>query len=71
MGNPKLMAGDMGDISVKIPTITKQNEIVAILDCFDSLLNDLTVGLPGELVARRQQYEYYRERLLTLKELEA
>jgi type I restriction enzyme S subunit len=68
MGNPKLMAGDMGNIRVKLPTISKQNEIVAVLDNFDSLLNDLSIGLPAELNARRQQYEYYRDSLLRLDE---
>ncbi|NLA65362.1 MAG: restriction endonuclease subunit S, partial [Leucobacter sp.] len=39
-------------------------------DKFDALVNDLSVGLPAELAARRQQYEYYRDELLTFKELE-
>ena len=43
--------------------------MVAVLDKFDSLVNDLTIGLPAELNARRLQYEYYRDRLLTFKEL--
>ena len=68
MGNPKLMAGDMGNIRVKLPTISKQNEIVHVLDIFDSLLNDLSIGLPAELNARRQQYEHYRDRLLRFDE---
>ena len=42
--------------------------IVAILDKFDALVNDLSVGLPAELAARRKQYEYYRDRLLTFEE---
>lgn len=53
---------------VPVPTIGKQEEIVAILDQFDSLTNDLAVGLPAELAARRKQYEHYRNRLLTFKE---
>ena len=70
MGNPKLMAGTMGNIELEIPSIAKQREIVAILDKFDSLVHGLSEGLPGEIQARRSQYEYYRTRLLTFKELE-
>ena len=70
MGNPKIMAGTMGDIQLDIPTLKRQLEIVEILDKFDSLLNDITTGLPGEIKARRQQYEYYRNKLLTFKELD-
>jgi type I restriction enzyme S subunit len=45
-----------------------QQEIVGILDKFDALVNDISVGLPAELAARRSQYEYYRNRLLTFEE---
>jgi type I restriction enzyme S subunit len=44
---------------------------VSILDKFDALTNDLSIGLPAEINARRKQYEYYRDRLLTFKELPA
>ena len=37
----------------------------AILDRFDALTNDITVGLPAEIAARRKQYEYYRDKLLS------
>ncbi len=52
------------------PDLEKQQEIVATLDKFDALVNDISIGLPAELQARRQQYEYYREKLLTFKPLE-
>lgn len=52
------------------PSLEEQNHIVDLLDNFDVLVNDLSVGLPAELSARRQQYEYYRDKLLTFKELE-
>jgi len=39
------------------------------LDKFDKLVNDISEGLPAEINARKQQYEYYREKLLTFKEL--
>ena len=53
---------------VPLPPLEEQRRIVSILDKFDSLVNDLSVGLPAELAARRKQYEYYRDRLLTFEE---
>ncbi len=47
-----------------LPTLEKQKEIVAILDRFDSLCNDISEGLPAEIEARKKQYEYFREKLL-------
>ncbi len=58
------------DEFVPLPSLEAQNRIIDILDKFDALVNDLSVGLPAELAARRQQYEYYRDKLLTFKELE-
>ena len=52
---------------VVIPSHKAQDQIVSILDRFDSLTNDLTSGLPAEIEKRRQQYEYYRDKLLTFK----
>lgn len=51
-----------------IPSVEKQNRIVSILDRFDTLCNDISSGLPAEIEARRKQYEYYRDKLLTFKE---
>lgn len=56
---------------VVIPSHKAQDQIVSILDRFDSLTNDLTSGLPAEIEKRRQQYEYYRDKLLTFKRKEA
>jgi len=56
------------DIEIPIPPIDEQKRIAAILDRFDTLINDLTQGLPAEIAARRKQYEYYRDKLLTFKE---
>ena len=51
------------------PDLVEQQRIVAILDKFDALVNDISVGLPkAEIGARRQQYEFYRDRLLTSEE---
>lgn len=57
----------MGKCLIPIPTIAEQERIVAILDKFYALVNDISVGLPAEIKARRQQYEYYRNKLLTFK----
>ena len=56
---------------IPVPPITKQGQIVSVLDRFDALCNNLTSGLPAEIAARQKQYEYYRDKLLTFKELEA
>jgi type I restriction enzyme S subunit len=55
-------------IVVPLPSIEEQARIVAILDRFDALCNDLTHGLPAEIAARKRQYEYYRDKLLTFEE---
>lgn len=52
---------------VNVPSLEEQYRIVAVLDRFDALCNDLTSGLPAEIEARRKQYEYYRDKLLSFK----
>ena len=53
---------------IPIPPIEEQKRITDILDRFDILTNDITSGLPAEIEARRKQYEYYRDQLLTFKQ---
>ena len=67
---PKLTQDNLNKIPIPIPPLTEQERIVAILDKFDALVNDISVGLPAELNARRKQYEYYRDKLLTFKLME-
>jgi len=55
------------NIEIPLPSIEKQNEIVSILDRFDSLCNDISSGIPAEIEARQKQYEYYRDKLLSFK----
>jgi type I restriction enzyme S subunit len=57
-------ATDMSKIQIPIPPLAKQQQIVDILDKFDTLTNSITEGLPREIKLRQQQYEYYREILL-------
>jgi|GEM_PF-108759 len=56
-------------IKIPIPPLPVQQKIVAILDTFDALVNDLTIGLPAEIRARRIQYEYYRNQLLSFNSM--
>ncbi|MEP6646858.1 MAG: restriction endonuclease subunit S [Saprospiraceae bacterium] len=68
----KMPRGDKSAIlkfTVPIPAYEEQMRVVAILEKFDALVNDMSVGLPAEIEARRKQYEYYRGRLLTFKPL--
>ena len=55
----------LANVSVPIPTLEEQQRIVDILDRFDALTSSLSEGLPAELAARRSQYEYYRDQLLS------
>ena len=54
-------------LQIPVPSIKEQRRIVSILDHFDALCNDLTSGLPAEIEARKKQYEYYRDKLLSFK----
>lgn len=61
----------MSKIRIPIPPRESQHRVARQLEVFDALVNDLNSGLPAELNARRQQYEYYRDKLLTFKELKS
>jgi type I restriction enzyme S subunit len=67
---PAITFGQIGAVKIPIPPLAEQHRIVAILDKFDVLVNDISIGLPAELNARRKQYEYYRDKLLSFKPLE-
>lgn len=64
---PRLSRETINKFEIAIPPIEEQNRIVAILDRFESLTTSLQHGLPAEIAARRQQYEYYRDKLLDFK----
>lgn len=64
---PGLSVEKLNRIILPIPPMKEQQRIVAILDKFEALVNDISEGLPAEIAARRQQYEYYRDKLLTFK----
>jgi type I restriction enzyme S subunit len=61
---PNINADEVRKIPIPIPPLSEQERIVALLDKLDALVNDLSVGLPAEIEARRKQYEYYRNKLL-------
>lgn len=67
----KINQSNLNKIPIAIPPLEVQREIVSILDKLDALVNDINYGLPAEIEARRKQYEYYRNKLLTFKELDA
>ena len=64
-----LYLNQVAEIEIPLPPLEEQERIVEILDRFDKLCNGITVGLPAEIEARQKQYEYYRDKLLTFKEL--
>ena len=59
----------VSEIKLPVPPLAVQQRIVDILDRFDALCNVLTSGLPAEIALRRKQYEYYRDKLLSFKQL--
>ena len=67
----RLSGTALASITMPTPPLEEQDRVVASLERFDALVNDIAVGLPAELAARRRQHEYYRDRLLTFEELGA
>ena len=67
----KVSQEDVARVVLPVPSMAEQHHIVGVLDRFDALVNDLSIGLPAELAARRKQYAYYRDKLLTFPELAA
>ena len=63
-----LLMDGLAKVLVPVPPREEQDRVVAVLERFDALVNDLSIELPAELAARRKQYEYYRDRLLTFEE---
>lgn len=58
---------DMEKIKVPLPSLQVQEYIVSILDKFNDLINDVSIGIPKEIELRQKQYEYYRDKLLDFK----
>lgn len=68
-GQQQFNTNAVSRVKVPVPPLEVQKRIVDILDRFDTLCNDISSGLPAEIEARQKQYEYYRDKLLTFKEL--
>lgn len=66
--NVSLHIDDIERVKIPIPSLAEQERIVSILDRFDKLCNDISEGLPAEIEARRKQYVYYRDKLLSFNE---
>lgn len=59
----------LNDILIPVPSEEEQENIASKVEKFEKLCNDISEGLPAEIEARQKQYEYYRDKLLTFKEL--
>lgn len=66
---PKLNQENLNKIIIPLPNQKDIENKVTVLEKFDKLCNDISEGLPAEIEARQKQYEYYRDKLLTFKEL--
>ena len=69
-GRPSLTQAILNEIKVPVPVLAEQARIVAILDKFDTLTSSISEGLPREITLRNQQYEYYRDLLLSFPKTE-
>ena len=63
-----LPSSGLANALIPIPSLEEQERIATMLDKFYALTTDITAGLPAEIEARRKQYEYYRDQLLTFKQ---
>ena len=61
----KINKEDIGKIMISYPELSIQKIIADLLDNFDSICTDLDIGIPAEIEARKKQYEFYRDQLLT------
>ena len=60
---------ELRKIIIPLPSIEQQRKIAELIGQFDSLCNDIIIGLPAEIKARQKQYEYYRDKLLSFDEV--
>jgi type I restriction enzyme S subunit len=67
-GQPLITSSLLKSLEIPLPPLEIQNEIVKILDSFSDLVTSNSEGLPAEIKARKQQFEYYRNKLLNFEE---
>lgn len=60
-----ISAKGLGNAMIPIPAYEEQVRIATLLNNFDALVSDLSQGLPAEISAVQEQYEYYRNKLLS------
>lgn len=63
----RLYNNNLAKTKIAVPSLAEQERIVSILDKFEALTSDLSLGLPAEIVAVQEQYEYYRNKLLSFQ----
>jgi len=68
---PNMNANEIKKLIIAFPSLEEQEQIAGILDRFDSICTDMSSDIPAEIEARKKQYEYYRDKLLTFKEAKA
>lgn len=68
-GVPHVSGEMLGNVSFLVPDLATQKQIVDTLNYFETICTGLNTGLLAEIEARQKQYEYYRDKLLTFKEL--
>ncbi|MBR3313903.1 MAG: restriction endonuclease subunit S [Atopobiaceae bacterium] len=64
----RISGKNLASISIPVPSLEEQERIVTILNKFDTLVNGISQGIPAEIAARRKQYAYYRDKLLSFEE---
>ena len=67
---PAISDGDVKNYKISLPPIDEQEKLVELLDKFEKICNDISNGLPAEIEKRQKQYEYYRDLLLSFKEVQ-
>lgn len=66
---PSVRRAALENLPVFVPSLAEQDRLNSLLEQFETLVTDMRSGIPGELAARRKQYEYYRDKLLTFEEV--
>ena len=66
---PRLSRSVLENLTIPVPSIDEQRRIIAILDRFHKLCSDIRDGIPAEIEARNKQYEYYRDKVLSFRDV--
>lgn len=66
---PRLSRTVLENLMIPVPSITEQERIISVLDRFYMICNDISSGIPAEIDARKKQYEYYRDLILSFEDV--